>query len=101
MRAIGNACQIPKRSCSTREKRHREKRGFRLVPLLARAVQGDNFLSLRGVADRVAIRLRILRLCLDRHRLLPRNDIERNICAPFLQVMLFMLSLTYERCSEI
>ena len=36
-----------KRSCSTREKRHREKCGFRLVPLLARAVQGDKFLSLR------------------------------------------------------
>ena len=42
-----NIGQTLKRSCSTREKRHREKRGFRLVPLLARAVQGDKFLSLR------------------------------------------------------
>ena len=41
MRAIGNACQIPERSCSTREKRHREKRGFRLVPPLARVVRND------------------------------------------------------------
>ena len=42
-----NIGQTLKRSCSTRAKRHREKRGFRLVPLLARAVQGDKFLSLR------------------------------------------------------
>ena len=42
-----NAGQMLKPSCSTREKRHREKRGFRLVPLLARAVQHDNFSSLR------------------------------------------------------
>ena len=44
---VSNIDQTLKRSCSTREKRHREKRGFRLVPLLARAVQGDKFLSLR------------------------------------------------------
>ena len=34
--------QILNLSCSTRAKRHREKRGFRFVPLLARAVQDDN-----------------------------------------------------------
>ena len=50
-----NVGQTLNQSCSPREKRHREKRGFRLVPLLARAVQGDNFLSLRAVADRAAI----------------------------------------------
>ena len=33
--------QIPKLSCSTREKRHREKRGFRFVPRLARAIRND------------------------------------------------------------
>ena len=55
---VRNVGQTLKRSCSTREKRHREKRGFRLVPLLARAVQGDNFLSLRAVTDRVAIHRR-------------------------------------------
>ena len=43
-----NAGQTLNPSCSTREKRHREKRGFRLVPLLARAVQGDKFSSLRA-----------------------------------------------------
>ena len=47
-RATGNAGQIPKQSCSTREKRHREKRGFRFVPPLARAVPGDNLSSLRA-----------------------------------------------------
>ena len=44
---VSNIVQTLKWSCSTREKRHREKRGFRLLPLLARAVQGDKFLSLR------------------------------------------------------
>ena len=54
---VSNIGQTLKRSCSTREKRHREKCGFRLVPLLARAVQHDKFLSLRvgfTMADRLS-----------------------------------------------
>ena len=55
-----NVGQTLNQSCSPREKRHREKRGFRLVPLLARAVQGDknmqcdrkNELSSRGANER-------------------------------------------------
>ena len=39
---VRNTGQILNLSCSTRAKRHREKRGFRFVPLLARAVQDDN-----------------------------------------------------------
>ena len=54
-----NVGQTLNQSCSPREKRHREKRGFRLVPLLARAVQGDknmqcdrkNELSSRGANE--------------------------------------------------
>ena len=38
---VRNVGQTLKRSCSTREKRHREKRGFRLVPPLARAARND------------------------------------------------------------
>ena len=45
---VSNIGQTLNPSCSTREKRHREKRGFRLVPLLARAVPGDNLSSLRA-----------------------------------------------------
>ena len=54
---VSNIGQTLKRSCSTREKRHREKCGFRLVPLLARAVQHDKFSSLRvgfTMADRLS-----------------------------------------------
>ena len=38
---VSNIGQIPKSSCSTREKRHREKCGFRFVPPLARAIRDD------------------------------------------------------------
>ena len=54
---VRNVGQTLNPSCSTREKRHREKRGFRLVPLRVRAVPGDKFLSLRvgfTMADRLS-----------------------------------------------
>ena len=89
--------QMLNQSCSTREKRHREKRGFRLVPLLARAVQGDIKIipSLRAVVDRVAIPLST------RHWLTgsPRRPKGLLVMTPAEPVLCLVTNLSVKNCA--